>query len=116
MGTANSTLRAQSGVIPAALVGLAGFAAGALTVGLLAFTGRPASGGDVAHIPALTAGAQNGARDASMREATPLQTPARARPDGLAGPDDPTYDPAAPVDCSLAFTDPSCRTAGEGKK
>jgi hypothetical protein len=106
MDTAMAAIRAESGAISTALIGLAGFAAGAAAVALLTLVGHPAAGDDAGRAPAFTAPAQSGTRSAARPEAQTADRPGRDRPKV---PEGWIYDPDTPPDCSLAFTIPTCR-------
>jgi hypothetical protein len=115
-----AALPRQSGAISTALTALAGFTAGALVMGLLAFTRHPPpvaaesaavpmssiAGGDATNDAKNTAGALNSDRSwpgqADQALTWPFESgtrtrdpPGAKRPDRLSGPDGWTYDPRA---------------------
>ena len=117
MGTESSALPRQTGAISTALTALAGFAAGALLMGVLSFTRHPVPtvaekvavpiSGAASGEAAKTVGARNrdsawpGQADEALtwpfESGTPAyeHVPGPKRPDRLSAPDGWTYDPRA---------------------
>lgn len=113
MGTGSTAARLQAGAISTALTGLAGFAAGALLTGLVAFTRHPVpiatesprtpasnlAPNDVVQTPTTPYGDRAWPNQAEpfpwpFEAAGPARAPGAKRPDRLSGPDGWTYDPA----------------------
>jgi hypothetical protein len=114
----SAAIRSHSG-----LTTLGGFAAGALTVGMIAFVAQPMPKTENgSRIPTLTSFAQGAARDAAMREIMATQAPdpsaagpagpwafevatpepprgpGKKRPDLMGAPEGWTYDPGRQTD------------------